>query len=70
MGALSELRGMGIEMKGVIAKGGCQRGDGRMERLLMMWREQKVQSLDPWRVMSGTPSPTESEESVETKSVY
>jgi len=36
MDASSELRGMGIEMKGVIAKGDCQEGDGRMEHLLVM----------------------------------
>jgi len=29
--------------------------------------EQKVQVLDPWRVMSGTPSRMESEESGETE---
>jgi len=37
MGASSELRGMGIEMKGVMEKGDCQGGDGRMKHLLMMW---------------------------------
>jgi len=35
--ASSELRGMGIEMKGEITKGDCQGGDERMEHLLMMW---------------------------------
>jgi len=33
----SELRGMGIEMKGVMEKGDCQGGDGRMKHLLVMW---------------------------------
>jgi len=41
----SELRGMGIEMKGVIAKGDCQRGDGRMKHLLMMWGSRRS---SPW----------------------
>jgi len=37
MDASSELRGMGIEMKGEIAKRDCQEGDREMEHLLMMW---------------------------------
>jgi len=37
MEVLNELRGMGIEMKGVIGEGDCQEEDGRMEHLLMMW---------------------------------
>jgi len=32
----SEVKGIGIGMKGVMEKRGCQRGDGRMEHLLMM----------------------------------
>jgi len=45
MGALSELRGMGIEMKGVMGKEGCQRGDGRMKHLLLIWRGRRSR---PW----------------------
>jgi len=33
----SEVRGTGIEMKGVIGKGDCHGGAGRMEHLLVMW---------------------------------
>jgi len=36
MDASSELRGMGIEMTGVMGKRGCQEGVGRMEHLLVM----------------------------------
>jgi len=33
----SEVKAIGIEVKGVIGKGDCQGGDGRMKHLLIMW---------------------------------
>jgi len=36
---------IGIEVKGVMRKRGCQRGDRRMEHLLMMWGSRRS---SPW----------------------
>jgi len=44
MGASSELRGMGIEMKGEMGKRDCQEGGREMEHLLVMWGSKRLRS--------------------------